>query len=62
MYRNVESICVEAELGTKSNEKWKCLAPKNVDYQKSHGLDKNLKFGRTIYIPYRKVIVISGNT
>lgn len=26
-----------------------------------HGLDKQLRFGRTIYIPYQKVIVISGS-
>ena len=28
---------------------------------KECGLDKQLKFGRTIYIPYNKVIVISGS-
>jgi len=28
---------------------------------RQHGLDKQLRFGRTIYIPYQKVIVISGS-
>ena len=26
----------------------------------AHGLNKQLKYGRTIYIPYNRVIVMSG--
>jgi len=61
LYRDMHDLCFEAECGPQSNQKWRSLAPRNVDYMKECGLDKQLKFGRTIYIPYNKVIVISGS-
>ena len=61
LYRDMHELCFEAECGPQSNQKWRSLAPRNVDYVKENGLDKQLKFGRTIYIPYGKVIVISGS-
>lgn len=32
-----------------------------MDYVNRQGLNKQLKFGRTIYIPYNKLLVISGD-
>lgn len=37
------------------------MVPKNQEYVLREGLDKQLKFGRTIYIPYNKLLVISGD-
>ena len=37
------------------------MVPRNQEYVVGQGLDKQLKFGRTIYIPYNKVLVISGD-
>lgn len=39
---------------------WHWVQPKNQAYVQQEGLDKTLKFGRTLYIPYSKVLVISG--
>ena len=36
------------------------MAPSNQDYVNQHQLNKDLKFGRTIYVPYQKLVIISG--
>ena len=36
------------------------MTPTNQAYVIEHGLNKNLKFGRTVYIPCNKIMVISG--
>jgi hypothetical protein len=37
------------------------MRAKNEEYVQREGLNKQLKFGRTIYIPYNKLLVISGD-
>jgi hypothetical protein len=43
-----------------NKNKWEALIPINQKYIKKNNLDKTLKYGRTIYIPYNRIIVISG--
>lgn len=67
MYRELGDIVQDAfsreqNLDIESNRKmWKCLKALNQDYVLKEGLNKQLKFGRTIYIPYNKLLVISGD-
>lgn len=67
MYRELSAIIQDVEclgdnkLVPDSRKKWQSLKPKNQEYVSKEGLDKQLKFGRTIYIPYDKLLVISGD-
>lgn len=61
MSRDIKQVCQEAEKGAQTQSKWQIKMAKNLEYQKQHNLDKQLKYGRTIYVPYDRVIVISGN-
>lgn len=61
MYKTLSDIIEDSQSGPQSNIKWNFIEPKNTTYQKHHQLDKALKYGRTIYIPYDRVIMISGN-
>ena len=57
MYRDLKEICEEAESGPQSIKKWDYLVPQ----QRAQGYEpENLKFGCTVYVPYQKVIMISG--
>ena len=38
------------------------MRPSNPEYVEKHGLQKSIKFGRTIYVPYQRLLVISGAT
>ena len=44
----------------KGEVKWRTIVPKNFEYVKSQGMDLALSFKRTIYIPFQRLIVISG--
>lgn len=63
MYRELNAIIedIETENPDHKHQKWQCLRPRNQDYVKKEGLNKQLKFGRTLYIPYNKLLVISGD-
>ena len=61
MHKDVSEIIQDSEFGPQSNTKWNFIAPVNTDYQVRNKLNKSLKYGRTIYVPYNRVIVISGN-
>ena len=45
----------------KNYTKWKIIKPSNPEYVKANNLDIELQFMRTIYLPYQKLIVISGH-
>ena len=38
------------------------MTPSNPEYVEKYGLHKAIKFGRTIYVPYQRILVISGAT
>lgn len=38
------------------------MTPSNPQYVQQNGLNKSIKFGRTIYVPFQRIIVISGAT
>lgn len=63
MYRDLKTIVADIENGEPDdkNQKWQYLQPVNQDYVRKEGLNKQLKFGRTLYIPYNKLLVISGD-
>ena len=63
MYRELKTIVRDIESASPqiTQEKWNYILPKNQEYVKEHDLNKQLKFGRTIYIPYNKLIIISGS-
>lgn len=61
MYRDLGTIIDSIEMNyERSVEQWHHLQPSNQQYVQRQGLNKQLKFGRTVYIPYNKVLVISG--
>ena len=37
------------------------MRPSNIEYVEHHQLDPKLGFMRTIYIPYQRLIIISGH-
>ena len=39
---------------------WKTIVPRNFEYVKEEGMDLALSFKRTIYIPFQRLITISG--
>ena len=61
MHKNIEDVLTDCENGPQSNSKWNFIVPSNPEYQEAYKLNKSLKYGRTIYVPYNRVIVISGN-
>lgn len=61
MYRRLSDVVHEAEKSAQSSTKWTCIPPSNPDYAEKHGLNKTLKFGRTLYLPYQRLLVISGS-
>merc|ERR1711988_1707461 len=63
MYRELSTIVadIEAENPDPKHQKWQWLRPANEEYVRKEGLNKQLKFGRTLYIPYNKLLVISGD-
>lgn len=63
MYRDMTTIIqdIESENSDHKQTKWQYLLPRNQDYVIKEGLNKQLKFGRTLYIPYNKLLVISGD-
>ena len=48
--------------GPQTQTQWYVMAPSNPDYVEKHGLNKSIKFGRTIYVPFQRILVISGAT
>lgn len=66
MYRDLKEVVAAAMNNDgprnklSDQKRWQSLHPVNQEYVRSHNLDKQLKFGRTVYIPYQKVLVISG--
>lgn len=64
MYRDLNEVIASVLNKSSKQEsdykRWQSLKAVNRDYMRKEGLDKQLKFGRTIYIPYNKVLVISG--
>ena len=60
MYKDIKDVLTDCE-NPQANSKWNFTIPKNTDYQESYKLNKSLKYGRTIYVPYNRVIVISGS-
>lgn len=64
MYRDLNEVIASVQNKSSKQEsdykRWQSLKAVNRDYMHKEGLDKQLKFGRTIYIPYNKVLVISG--
>ena len=61
MHKSISEIIQDSDKGPQSNSKWNFIAPTNTNYQNEYKLNKSLKYGRTIYVPYNRVIVISGN-
>ena len=61
MHKDIMEVLSDCENGPQSNTKWNFIAPNNKLYQNEFKLNKSLKYGRTIYVPYNRVIVISGN-
>ena len=61
MHKEIQGVLSDCDNGPQSNSKWNFIVPKNKDYQSAYKLNKSLKYGRTIYVPYNRVIVISGN-
>ena len=56
MHKSLEDIIQD-----QTNTNWEFIVPSNPKYQRKKKLNKTIKFGRTIYIPYNRVIVISGS-
>ena len=56
MHKSLESVVED-----QTNSNWDFIVPSNPIYQMKNNLSKSSKFGRTIYVPYNRVIVISGS-
>ena len=56
MHKDISEVIQDQQ-----NTKWDFSVPKNSQYQNEYKLNKQVKYGRTIYIPYNRVIVISGS-
>ena len=61
MHKELRGIVEEAHGLYDAFSKWGYNNPVNTEYQTRYKLDKSLKYGRTLYLPYNRVIVISGN-
>lgn len=42
------------------NAKWKPIFPKNLQYAKEQDLILDLKFFRIFYVPYERILIVSG--
>ena len=62
IYRPLKAVIEDAMEGPQTQSQWLVMQPSNPEYVEKHGLNKAIKFGRTIYIPYNRLLVISGAT
>lgn len=62
IYRPLKSVVEDALKGPQTQAQWYVMTPSNPEYVEAHGLKKSIKFGRTIYVPYKRILVISGAT
>lgn len=62
IYRPLKSVVEDSLKGPQTQAQWYVMTPSNKHYVEAHGLNKSIKFGRTIYVPYNRILVISGAT